>query len=161
MAIGQCRECGKDVSTEAASCPHCGAPNPVASAAAEPEKKQEIGFVAGCLMVVMLFVIVVIFAAMCAESGDNTPEPEHSNTMAYVMCQEFVSRQLRAPSTADYPWMSADGVSSLHQGEGRYMVRGYVDAQNAFGATIRTNWTCDVQYTGGDNWRALDVQLLE
>lgn len=28
MSLAQCRECGKEVSTEAASCPHCGAPNP-------------------------------------------------------------------------------------------------------------------------------------
>lgn len=29
MALGTCRECGETVSDEAASCPHCGAPEPV------------------------------------------------------------------------------------------------------------------------------------
>jgi len=29
MAIQPCRECGKDVSTEAPACPHCGTPNPI------------------------------------------------------------------------------------------------------------------------------------
>ena len=28
MAITTCRECSREVSTEAASCPHCGIPNP-------------------------------------------------------------------------------------------------------------------------------------
>lgn len=28
MALASCRECGKDVSSEARSCPHCGAPRP-------------------------------------------------------------------------------------------------------------------------------------
>jgi hypothetical protein len=28
MALQPCRECGRDVSTEAISCPHCGAPRP-------------------------------------------------------------------------------------------------------------------------------------
>ncbi len=28
MALAECRECGKEVSTQAASCPHCGAPSP-------------------------------------------------------------------------------------------------------------------------------------
>ncbi|SOC52868.1 hypothetical protein SAMN05660748_4215 [Blastococcus aggregatus] len=28
MAMTLCRECTRDVSTEAASCPHCGVPNP-------------------------------------------------------------------------------------------------------------------------------------
>jgi hypothetical protein len=34
MAIRACRECGKDVSTEAVNCPHCGAPNPVGTPSA-------------------------------------------------------------------------------------------------------------------------------
>ena len=29
MALMYCRECGKQVSSEAPSCPHCGVPNPV------------------------------------------------------------------------------------------------------------------------------------
>src|SRR4051812_15204081 len=29
MALGTCRECGKHASSEARSCPHCGAPQPV------------------------------------------------------------------------------------------------------------------------------------
>lgn len=31
MAIEPCRECGNEVSTQAESCPNCGAPNPTAS----------------------------------------------------------------------------------------------------------------------------------
>ena len=33
MALGNCRECGNQVSSEAVSCPHCGLPKPVAVAA--------------------------------------------------------------------------------------------------------------------------------
>ena len=29
MALTRCRECGKKISTEAAACPHCGAPPPL------------------------------------------------------------------------------------------------------------------------------------
>ena len=31
MALVKCRECGKDVSTEASACPHCGAPRSTTS----------------------------------------------------------------------------------------------------------------------------------
>lgn len=34
MAIVRCRECGKEVSTEAAICPHCGVRDPGGAAAA-------------------------------------------------------------------------------------------------------------------------------
>ncbi len=33
MALAQCRECGREVSTEATSCPHCGVPRPTATTA--------------------------------------------------------------------------------------------------------------------------------
>ena len=37
MSLAQCRECGKEISTEAVSCPHCGAPRPT-SATAPPSR---------------------------------------------------------------------------------------------------------------------------
>jgi len=36
MALGPCRECREEVSSEAASCPHCGVPTPTRSAIGEP-----------------------------------------------------------------------------------------------------------------------------
>jgi len=33
MALAQCRECAREVSTEASSCPHCGVPGPTGAAA--------------------------------------------------------------------------------------------------------------------------------
>lgn len=41
MGLKPCRECGKDISTEARSCPHCGAPEP-----AGPRLHE--GFCVGC-----------------------------------------------------------------------------------------------------------------
>ena len=46
MALGHCRECGREVSTEAAACPSCGAPNPTGSAL-RPREKSNLA--AGCL----------------------------------------------------------------------------------------------------------------
>jgi len=37
MALKPCRECGKEVSTEAKSCPHCGVPDPLHYAGGPPE----------------------------------------------------------------------------------------------------------------------------
>src|SRR5438128_2587534 len=31
MALAPCRECAKEISTEAASCPHCGVPTPTSA----------------------------------------------------------------------------------------------------------------------------------
>jgi TM2 domain-containing membrane protein YozV len=37
MALMYCRECGKQVSSEAYACPHCGAPHPTGMALAAPQ----------------------------------------------------------------------------------------------------------------------------
>lgn len=66
------------------------------------------------------------------------------------MCQQFLEDRLRAPSTADYPWGYSEYTTDL--GGGKYRVRSYVDAQNGFGAQIRTNYDCTVQHAGGDRW---------
>jgi len=42
MALVQCRECGQQISTEAASCPRCGAPNPTGYAVA---RQQQVVYV--------------------------------------------------------------------------------------------------------------------
>ena len=41
MALKNCRECNKKVSTEAASCPSCGAPNPTLEKSTQPSKPSD------------------------------------------------------------------------------------------------------------------------
>lgn len=75
----------------------------------------------------------------------------------FVMAQRFVKDRLKAPSTADFPW-SATAVTP--NGHCRHMVLGYVDAQNGFGAMIRSNWIVDLEYLPNvDKWQAHDVQI--
>ena len=40
MALKPCRECGKKVSTEAQSCPNCGAPHPTHKAESKTKIKS-------------------------------------------------------------------------------------------------------------------------
>jgi hypothetical protein len=66
------------------------------------------------------------------------------------MSEDFVKRMLKAPATAEF----GDEVAT-HLGSEKYRVSGYVDAQNAFGAKLRSTWTCTVQNTDGDNWKRI------
>ncbi len=81
--------------------------------------------------------------------------------MAYVMCQDFVKKRLRAPGTAKFPGMfeetSSQATTAL--GSNSFRVRSWVDAQNGFGALIRNDYVCKVTYTGSDNWRLDDLQM--
>lgn len=53
MALTHCRECKKDVSTEAKTCPHCGAGMPAL-------KRKPISAGMGCLIVVGLLVLISV-----------------------------------------------------------------------------------------------------
>lgn len=77
---------------------------------------------------------------------------------AYVMLQDDVREQLRAPSTADFPGRYEPGTR--HLGGCIYQVFGKVDAQNGFGATLRSTFEGRIQYfpeSGG--WQTLELRV--
>jgi hypothetical protein len=91
----------------------------------------------------------------CETERTNAPQKFHGHfneldavdlsTDAAVICNDFVLAELRAPSTADFPLLDR---TIAYKGRYRYLVRSYVDAQNAFGGTVRTEFFCDAQYNG-------------
>lgn len=90
-------------------------------------------------------------------TATKAPVIEHDSLSAYVMAQDFVSSQLKAPSTAKFQTYSKELVQDL--GGGRYYVSAYVDAQNSFGAMIRNQFNCTVKYVGNKKWISEGVEL--
>lgn len=81
---------------------------------------------------------------------------------AFIRCKNIVENSLKAPSTADFPW-SPERVFRLENQT--YVVKSYVDAQNSFGAMLRSNWHCKIQYTSGDerdasNWTLQELEII-
>ena len=65
--------------------------------------------------------------------------------------QEEVKKQLKSPKSADFPW-GFDEYNITYQGESNdglytYTVESYVDAENAFGAEIRSEYMCMIHVT--------------
>jgi len=62
MAIKKCKECGKDVSTKADNCPHCGA-------------KQHIGFmeICGCLTIISIIIIIIVAIGINVDEEQDKP----------------------------------------------------------------------------------------
>jgi hypothetical protein len=75
----------------------------------------------------------------CGSSGDE------DGAIAY--CHQFVEQQLKSPSSADFPSFPDHQVTEV--GEMHWRVSSYVDAENSFGASIRTDWTCEISYDEG------------
>jgi hypothetical protein len=65
-----------------------------------------------------------------------------------------VKDRLKAPATADFPW---DAVRTKELGSCRFQVEAYVDAQNSFGAMIRTRYSATMIYAN-DTWRLDDLK---
>jgi hypothetical protein len=63
---------------------------------------------------------------------------------AHNACQLYVLEHLQAPSSASFSHSAAIVPSE----DGGYLIRGSVDAQNAFGAKLRRNYLCAVDSAG-------------
>lgn len=82
-----------------------------------------------------------------------------SEGVAFVMSQNFVKRDLRAPATAQFPHQP---ISATEIGECQFRVSSYVDAQNAFGALIRSNYSVDMKFNAsGRTWSAANLSISE
>jgi hypothetical protein len=74
-------------------------------------------------------------------SEDITPEENHT-IEAFVYAQEQIEKQIKSPSSAEWPIASE---SLLHQKGNIYTFKSYFDSQNSFGAMIRTKYICVVE----------------
>lgn len=83
-----------------------------------------------------------------------------NTTMAFVMSQTFVKRALKAPSTAEFPWITDEMVSISQRPDCGFRVIAWVDAQNGFGAQIRTRYRTDLKYVdASEAWQLVDIEI--
>jgi len=82
-------------------------------------------------------------------------------TDALIVCEDFAKRRLRAPSTAKFDHEGSIDQAVTDLGAGHFRVIGYFDAQNGFGAMLRSDYVCDVQHTTGDSYNLIAVTARE
>lgn len=112
---------------------------------------------------------LVVFAlslTSCGGSGTaKNSKAEDSTSMqnyAYVISTNFVKDYLKSPSSADFDYFTASPTISLTNGI--YTVNYHFDADNSFGAKIRSQYTCDLRYLGGkpeskSSWELRALQI--
>lgn len=108
--------------------------------------------------VLLLPVGILLAAQLACGGGPSTPAPvagASDKNMACIMAQDFMEDQLKAPATAKFARCSRD--SATFEGDGEFIVTSYVDAQNGFGAMIRTTFVMRVKSVGDDKWKMLEV----
>jgi hypothetical protein len=83
---------------------------------------------------------------------------------SFLICKNFVTDRLKSPGSAKFRnpsqtdgevvWVSTDDVT--------WTIQSSVDSENGFGALLRSNFVCTVQYRPEvEKWYLLDMQLTE
>ncbi len=85
------------------------------------------------------------------DSRNETPEirrekfcGDQGKSNADIAAKFYVKEDLKAPSTAKFSGYDARNITLISECE--FVVRGYVDAQNSFGAMIRNNYYVRIRY---------------
>jgi hypothetical protein len=152
--MAEAKQCpqGHENYRDALYCATCGVPlvpmSPKPPAQAKPTSKAK-------LWLVILGMVGAATWCVSTVGGSNDPtSPENRQLGAEDVCETFVERALKAPSTAKFSGATATG------GGNRWTVRGAVDAENSFGAMLRMNYTCTVEHVSGENWQLVSLTGL-
>ena len=138
MALLKCKECGKEVSSKADKCPHCGA-----ARANEPN-----GCAMGCLVVIIIAAVVYFFnSSNSSEPQKATPDDE----LAAFTCGDFIKKNLRDPDSADFITDPSTSHASAEP-DGSYQALLTVRANNGFGGKTVSTFNCIVSKDADGNW---------
>jgi len=119
-----------------------------------------------CLLVVFGFIKCMVCSDGGTPSEPAAPKAAHDSIGAWVMCEAFVKDRLKSPASADFGGVfSGDyqdpNTHAVHLGDGKYKCNGFVDSQNSFGGTVRSNFQLTVQHKGGDKWRLVAGPVIQ
>lgn len=101
--------------------------------------------------------------SLIPESEEDRAKRELDNAKAVTatLCESAMTRQLRSPASADYPFGHVTNVTGI--GGSRYRLVSHVDSQNAFGAQLRTRFRCVVEGSGDQlqGYKVVELSVLE
>lgn len=151
-----CPHCGTPVVDRMRTCTSCGKaviPSALLAQAAPVQARSGLSKTSKFALLLIGIVLAIGVATLqWRPAGTSAPRAPDS-VDAFIMCRQFMTDRLKAPKTAEFPLSNDPGVVVTRLDGAQFRVQGFVDAQNGFGAMIRTRYDCTVRHTGGDQWR--------
>lgn len=117
----------------------------------DKEANMKNGLLSAIISILVLIVGFIILYNVAGFSSSSSTDDYKSD--AYAVAQHYVEEKLKAPKTADFPWYDESYVTVSGN---KYTVSAYVDAENSFGANVRTYFTVTMT-RNGDNWENIKV----
>lgn len=122
---------------------------------AKPEPSKHVKIAAAVLVGLVFLLCAAGIYAFAFRGSSSTAVPQDRSFEARAMCETFVKRKLKAPASARFSGESAVKVSSME-----YTAAGSVDAENSFGALLRSTFACDLTYdAASQEWTARSVSV--
>jgi hypothetical protein len=115
--------------------------------------KVKTAFIIMFLLIGISLILAIVSSALIKEVPF---EKKDNSTMAYIMMKGFVKDTLKAPSTAVFPDINDVKITKK---DTLYSITGYVDAQNSFGAMLRTSYIGEIKQTDKDKWSLVSLNL--
>jgi hypothetical protein len=109
-----------------------------------PPRRVKMDFEEKRILFIILIItaILIIFPIFGNSNGDKV---EDRTTDAKICARDIVENNLKSPSTAKHPNFSE--MTVRHIEGNNYKVYSYVEAQNGFGAMVKTNYVVTLELT--------------
>ena len=101
-------------------------------------------FITAPVLIALVFGMLVGFSSLNDREVENTDSYGNTSSDARIAAEDIVRDNLKSPSSADF--CGASKYTITRSGN-TWTVRGYVDAQNSFGATLRNDFTVVITFT--------------
>jgi hypothetical protein len=117
----------------------------------------------GCGCAAILLLLMIVGAVLPKQTQKEFQAGDHRR-LAVICAQEHVKGLLKAPASAKWPGAFSGIDIETHAkklADGTYLVDSYVDAQNSFGAMVRTRYVLKLNVFQDGNYSVIEGGLVE
>lgn len=154
----QCPKCQNTVDVKNKYCHHCGEDlsqrREVSTTrnSSRNTKNSDIPSIGNKTLLWILAIALIFGIRLCRKNQNNSSDygvqqndSRQEALLAYEFAKTYVKNNLKSPSTASFPG-TFERIKHIEEiGVGTYRILSWVDSQNAFGAILRTNFSCVVK----------------